>query len=427
MKRLGNERGFVLVISLLILALLIAAGLGAIVSTQTDLKISSNIKTATQAFYIAEAGLHRALRNLNKVNNWIGGLSDTSNAFSGENTLGSGTYVVQVFENDPTPGSVKTISTGNITGTNSSSTVEAVLTPQFYPVLNYATFNCGNLELEGGVNDVISGGDVFVGGNIELESSNHIQNGNAFATGKIEIKGASGITGGNASANGNIELDSSAVPNVGGNATAGGNISGAGTVTGTTSQNVSPDPVTDQCVGTNLANIAITSDVIQNFRSNATTTINGNYDPGSNITLTGIVHITGNFELSTAATFSGNVVFIVDGNAEIAGSVTSNPPGSTVTFLVPTGNFEVEGGGNFTIDGVLHVGTVDPDGSNRTGGNVEVDGGSSLTVNGSVIAVDGNTEADSGGGFTVNYQPPTDPNLIKPGTYTITRWREVIT
>lgn len=424
---LNNERGVILAISLMILVLLVGAGVGAIVSMQTDLKTSGNLKTATQSFYIAEAGLQRAIRNLNKITNWIGSLSDpTTNAFPSDNSLGNGTYVVKVFENDPSSPNVRIRSTGNIAG--SSSTVEAVATPKFFGILGYATFNCGNLELEGGVNDLISGGDVFVDGNIELEASDKIQNGNALATGNLEIEDTSSITGGNVSANGNIKLESSAVPNIGGNATAGGNISGGGTVTGTQNQNVSPDPVTNQCIGTNLAALAITSDVIQNFRNNATTTITGNYtvSSGSSITYTGIVHITGNFELEGNANFSGNVVFVVDGNAEIQGSFTSNPPGSTVTFLVPTGNFEVEGGGSFTIDGLLHVGTVDQDGNNRTGGNVEVEGGSSLTVNGSVIALDGNTEADPGGSFTVNYQPPTDSNLIKPGSFTITRWNDVI-
>ena len=54
---LTNERGVVLVISLLILALLIGAGVGAIVSMQTDLRISANLKTGKQAFFLAEAGI----------------------------------------------------------------------------------------------------------------------------------------------------------------------------------------------------------------------------------------------------------------------------------------------------------------------------------------------------------------------------------
>ena len=429
MELLRNERGVVLVISLLILALLVGAGVGALVSTQTDLKTSGNLKTAAQAFYIAEAGLQRALRNLNKISNWIGSLSDpTTNAFPSDNSLGGGTYVVRVFENDPSFPNVRIRSIGSIA--SSSSTVEAVATPQVFGILNYATFNCGNLTLKEGVNNLIRDGDVFVQGNVDLKSTgtNQIQNGDVFATGNININGTSSITGGNAFANGNIDVQSSAVPNIGGNATAGGNISGGGTVSGTQNQNASPAPVTDLCLGTELAKLAITSDVIQGFRDNADTTINNfTVTNGSSITFTGIVHITGNFELTGNATFSENVIFIVDGNAEIIGpgSLTSSPSGSSVTFLVPTGNWKVKGGGNFTMDGILHVGTVNPDGSGISGGNVDVKEGSSVTVNGSVFAR-GNTDSLAGGAFTVINRPPTDGNLTKPGSFTITRWNDVI-
>ncbi len=53
------------------------------------------------------------------------------------------------------------------------------------------------------------------------------------------------------------------------------------------------------------------------------------------------------------------MIFIVDANVEIEVSLTSNHPGSSVTFLLPNGDFEVQGGGSFTIDGTVLVGTVD--------------------------------------------------------------------
>src|SRR3989338_7604723 len=68
MKLLNNERGMILVISLLILALLLGAGVGAIVSMQTDLKTSSNLKVGKIAFYIADAGVNRAFKELDDGN-----------------------------------------------------------------------------------------------------------------------------------------------------------------------------------------------------------------------------------------------------------------------------------------------------------------------------------------------------------------------
>ncbi len=119
------------------------------------------------------------------------------------------------------------------------------------------------------------------------------------------------------------------------------------------------------------------------------------------------------------------MIFIVDGNAEIEGSLTSSPAGSSVTFLVPNGDFEVKGGGSFTINGTVLVGTVDEAGSVISGGDVIVKDDSNLTVNGRVIAVAGNTDAEFGGTFTVNYPSSDDNDLTKPGTYAMLHWREI--
>jgi Tfp pilus assembly protein PilX len=427
-----NEKGLVLIAALALIAILALVATISVTTTYTDIKISSNYKTSVQSFYIAEAGVHRAIGMLNDAttDDWIGNLADTTDAFSGDNSFGNGTYQVEVeVEDDPTPGSVRINSTGS--ASTSSSTVETIVTKQYYDILlNYAMFDCGGLDLKEGETNIISGGDVYVNGTIDLEESGIQQiQGNVYATGDIVIGGTSSITG-NAFANGNIDLESSASLNIDGNATAGGIVSGPvgweNKVSGSVSDGVSPDPVIDQCSGNNLADIIITSEDIQDFRDNPDTfKITHNYTFNSAHNYTGIVHITGNFKLEENATFSGNVIFIVDGNVEIKGSLTSSPPGSTVTFLVPTGNFKVKDGGTFTIDGTVLVGTVNQDGSGVTGGKIEVKNGSNLTVNGNVIAVNGDIDASSGGAFTINYQSPNDSNLIAPNNYTMTQWRQV--
>jgi hypothetical protein len=360
---------------------------------------------------------------LNSSPGWIAGLADpTSDAFPGDNSFGNGTYVVKVYEDDPIPGKIRIITTGDVNG--SSSTFEAVVSPQPLEILDYASFDCGNITLKDSDFNVIQG-DVFVNGNLDLEESGiqEIQ-GDVYATGDIVIGGESFITG-DAYANGNIDLLSSAIPNIAGTATAGVAFDGPGTVTG--DKILTPDTVENLCDGTNLAGLTITSDEIQNLRVNPDYTF-GNYEYMTADNLAGIVHIAGDFELTVDSTFSEDVIIIVDGSVDISAKLTSTND-SSVTFLVPDGSFKVKGGGDVIIDGTVLVGTVTVDEAGNvisvSGGDVKVTEDSNLTVNGRIIVVNGNTDAESGGTFVVNYQSYEDGDLIKPGTYAMLQWREV--
>ncbi|HEX2975014.1 MAG TPA: pilus assembly PilX N-terminal domain-containing protein [Bacteroidales bacterium] len=55
-----NEKGMVLVVALLVMAVLIILGTTAVMTTTTDLKISGNYKQSEKAFYVAEAGIEEA-------------------------------------------------------------------------------------------------------------------------------------------------------------------------------------------------------------------------------------------------------------------------------------------------------------------------------------------------------------------------------
>lgn len=59
-----NERGMVLVTSLLLLSVLVAIGTTAIQQTATDVKISGNYKTSTQSLYDADAGVQYMLAKI---------------------------------------------------------------------------------------------------------------------------------------------------------------------------------------------------------------------------------------------------------------------------------------------------------------------------------------------------------------------------
>ncbi len=428
-----NEKGIVLIATIGLIALLVLFGTMGVITTSTGIIISKNHKTSVQARYTAEAGIHRTIGMINSSSDWLEGLDPDPevNPFSGDNSLGNGTYDVKVYEDDPDPGDVRIITTGTFDG--SSSTFEAIVTPDRYGILDYASFDCAGLDLKVSVNNVVTG-DVYVTGTIDLEESGIQQIiGNVYATVDIIIGGTSSITG-NAFANRNIDVESSADPNITGNATAGGVVDGTGEwenkISGTISDGVSPDPVVDLC-GDNLADITITSEDIQDFRDEAFnngTYIDDNCEYTTGMDYTGIVHITGDFELSEASTYSDNVIFIVDGAVDITASLTRHAEateGSSVIFLVPNGSFEVKGGADVTIDGSVIVGTVYPNGT-KTGGDVKVtDEFTNLTVNGNVIAVNGGTDTGTGGTFTVNYQSQDDNDLISSSTYAMVQWREI--
>lgn len=113
-KLLTNQRGMILVISLLILALLIGAGVGAIVSMQTDLKTSGNLKTGTQAFYNADAGINHARQEMQDGTNDFDSVFKAADGpgIVSNNSFNGGTYTVTRQGSASNPSRVKVLSVG---------------------------------------------------------------------------------------------------------------------------------------------------------------------------------------------------------------------------------------------------------------------------------------------------------------------------
>jgi len=431
----GNEIGAVMVVVLCITALITLLGATAILTTTTDMKIGANYKTSEQAFYIAEAGIQRAIGTFNTVPNWLGSLTNptTVNVFAGDNAIGKGAYDVRLFENDPIVGHLTIRSAGGATARSSSATIEAVVIGSSYAILDWAVFSCGNLSLEDSQSS-INGGGVF-GDNIYLKGFDdpHIQNGDVHARGNLKIEDGCYLSGGNAYANGNIENQSSPNPNIDGDATAAGVIDYSSRVSGNSADGVSPDPVPDLCdENTSLPNITVTRQDFDGFRSNATTTFSSDYDEGGNPVYTNeIIKVGANFKLTGSITFQGDNIFIVKDNVEIDSGTITSASGASLTFLIENGNSDLKNSAYVNIGGAVLVGTVDQGGGGLSGGSLSVTGSSILDVSGSVIVVNGNVyghiDAGTNGKLVVNYQPPSNAALISfDNGVTMISWREVL-
>jgi hypothetical protein len=183
----GDEKGMVLVLGLLLVAVLSLVGTTAVMTSTTDMKINSNYKSGAQAFYIAEAGIERARAQLMTLgsttlsqtllarrgaNNQLSDSTDIANFFANgafvtddvpyinDTLFGAGTYRVYLT-NDPTEGVTSSADTnGKVTltsfgqGTNNSlAVVQAVVKKLTLPPLPGAIVLPGpGVSFQGGHN-----------------------------------------------------------------------------------------------------------------------------------------------------------------------------------------------------------------------------------------------------------------------------------
>ncbi len=122
----ANERGVVLFVTLVLLALLIAVGVGAWVSVQNEFRVSANVTAGASAFYLAESGVEWAKEQLSNTKSNPPTLED------GSQTLRTGSFAVAFnipVRYEPLSAQVVVRSTG--TSGSSSQTVQAQVTKAY--------------------------------------------------------------------------------------------------------------------------------------------------------------------------------------------------------------------------------------------------------------------------------------------------------
>ena len=381
---LDNERGVVLVISLMILTLLVGAGVGAIVSTQTDLKTSGNVKIATQAFYIAAAGIERGKAEISGSKTFDSILAGTDGnkantndngilSFGASDSFNGGTYTVSVTDNnDETPADVwddsddkvYITSTGSLGG--SESVLKVLVTKaslDFKGAMNIVDDEC-ELEFKGSA--LIDGNDKT----FNPQNPNTPDNGSGPATNGIARDCAT-------SNNDDIQAGKES------------DIRGSGAS--------SPDITNDLGSLTLAALQATRSNLISQADTiyNGTTTING----------------------GTLGTRSSPKITYVNGSLTIQGGPTG------VGFLIVNENFEVKG--NFTFEGIILIGICNTCAGRIKGtGNAKIYG--AMVLANPTLSHSGEARIKKMQGNTTIYYSTFAIDLAIKNTFKTLVWQEVI-
>lgn len=209
-----NEKGIVLPIALMFLAILGLLGTTAVITTTTDLKIGGNYKTSKQAFYDADAGVQYAIAKIED------GLSDGTFTLPASGETSSLTYSAPAGFSFTFSDVTKT-DTNRYTFTSTGSgpgNAQAVIEASFKrdSALNYAVFGDQKAEIKNSANiysydydttpsptpsDSTGEADTGSNGHIEIKSDAYIDgdvalgDDGAGTEATIEIKTGVTITG----------------------------------------------------------------------------------------------------------------------------------------------------------------------------------------------------------------------------------------
>ena len=432
MNTLREDRGFALIGALVIIMLLAVVGIGTLTTTDLDMQTAASQRAGAQAFYIAEAGLQRAIGEVMADGTWYENLSDTHDAFAGDNTLGNGTYTVEVLLDEPETGQVTIRSTGTITGfVNAKRSLEAIgeltsgtPTPSIFDLAITVCPGAFKLDATGSYIN----GDVHVAKDFTTFYDS-VVNGTVWVEKVMAITESSSITG-ELIANGEIKKTSSAVPNVEGDATSGDTISGGGLVSGVEIDYAPLPLVPDRCSFAKLNDLSINAAKIAELMAAADVVYENDVTilEEDNITLPPISYFKKALRIDGNLTFDQDTILIIDGGLEISGpaGLLANDPDSTVTIIVPFTDIKIENAGLVTIDGFVQIGATKGGGTAVDGGDLKVSDAATIVLNGSLFLAKGAIAVAPGTVFNINHRSPTNPLLggtsPSDGSFVLKQW-----
>jgi len=191
---LSNQKGMALLTTLIFVFILVTFGVALLTMTGNDIKLSALQRDSTEAFYIAEAGIDKALWYLNTPEDNGGeGLDWRTNEYQEPYPEVSTNYY-QLTVEDTEQDIIKITSRGVVSDGNKiygsrKIEVEAkkAISPSPGLVYNYTITTEGNLTLKG----IIVNGDVHSNGNISVIVEGSVTiNGVATASGETNARGS---------------------------------------------------------------------------------------------------------------------------------------------------------------------------------------------------------------------------------------------
>lgn len=176
-----NEQGMVLVIVLIIISILILIGSSNVMTSMTDLKISSNYRLGTQAFYASEAGieygftkLQEALQLINPTIN-IDAPAISGYTFDTYSVAAVGTQQLTVIGGTyegltAYVTNYQITSKARVNGTNASARIDLMVKDNLIPIFQFGIFYQNDLEILPGANMIFTGGRIHSNKNIYLNA-----------------------------------------------------------------------------------------------------------------------------------------------------------------------------------------------------------------------------------------------------------------
>ena len=339
-------------------------------------------KNRVRAFYVAEAGIQKAIWDLTTPTG-LGGQGTAWRTAGSTESFGGGQYTISVL--DGVSGSVIITSTGEVKEAT-RSLQERISSSSLPAAFNYGIYNNGSLTLSG--NSTING-DIFSNGNMTISGNAKHPTGDDYVS--------SGHT-----------------------VTVGGK-----TVAATVLNPPPPLPT-------------INTTTYDSSIATALTMPSGNKSYSSLNLAGGTTYVHGNATISGAVTGGGTLV--VSGTTTISGNVTVDPG----TTIISNNTLTISGNTNFQTGSVIYSATkITDSGNNRLngsimaptitiGGNDTIYGflyawGVSVTISGNVNlygAVVNPSSATYSGNITINYDPsylPSPPPGLTGGGFSVTK------